>query len=393
MRLPVQASNDGPPAIDILISDFSYFGAQRIAVIAANGLVSRGYSVRFVVLRDEGPFSEQLSDGIERLELLASDSWTPPAHTQLLTAACRYRRACRKDTERIAISFSPVTNALALAGTLGKSNQHCILQEHAHQGVAIEDSSSYSRQFTIFYKKLLARSYRFADHLICVSDSARQYLVTQYKLPPNKSSTLYNPIDMRSVAVLGEGTTPEWPPSGGLRIIAVGRLAPQKNFHRFLSVLAALRDRAPQLDFEAAILGDGPDRDSLLTRVKELGLEKNVRLIGFQENHYPYIRSADVICLTSEWEGLPYVLAEAMTLQTVVVAHDCPSGPSEMVRPHAGFLTPFADIDAMAQALESLADENLRSEMSIRGLAVCAQLYHTDGYLDKYEDIFEDILK
>jgi glycosyltransferase involved in cell wall biosynthesis len=392
MTLPIQASDNGHPAIDILISDFTYFGAQRIAVIAANGLASRGYKVRFVVLRDEGPFSSHLSAGIERLELLASDLWTPPPHTQLLTAAYRYRRACRNDRERIVISFSPVTNALALAATLGKSSQHCVLQEHAHQGVAIEDSTSYSRQFTLFYKKLLARSYRFADHLIFVSDSARQYLVTQYRLPASKASTIYNPIDMNSVGILGEGATPEWPPAGGLRIIAVGRLAPQKNFHRFLSVLARLRDRAPHFDFDAAILGDGPDRDSLLTRVKELGLEERVRFIGFQENHYPYIRSADVICLTSEWEGLPYVLAEAMTLKTVVVAHDCPSGPSEMIRAEAGILTPFADIDAMAQALEALGDETLRSRMSVRGLEVCQELYDTNTYLNKCEEIFASIL-
>ena len=361
--------------------------------MAANGLVERGYKVRFVVLRDEGPFSSELSDSVSRLELLGRDRWSPPAHTQIAVATFRYRRACADGKRRIIISFSPITNLLALVAASLQESQYCILQEHAHQGVAIQDSSSYSKQFSILYKTLLARSYRFADHLICVSDSAREFLIHEYHLPSQRTSTVYNPIDVDGVVNLSQGETENWPRRAGIRIIAVGRLAPQKNFHRFLQVLATVRTKSPKSEFDAAILGDGPDHEALADTIAELGLDDAVRIVGFQENHYPYIKSADVICLTSEWEGLPYVLAEGMALGTIVVAHDCPSGPREMVTPGAGYLLPFNDVEGMANAILALQDAELRAQMSREAREFCRQTYSPKHFIDSYEEIFLRILK
>lgn len=378
------------PEIDIHISDFLEFGAQRVAITAANGLVKRGYRVRFVVLRDEGPFRSTLLPEVPCIELLSKSRWQPPRHTQLIAAATRYRRLCGDGKPRIVISFSPVTNALALVATRGLRRQKCVVQEHAFQSVAIKDASSYSPQFRALYR-ILALSYRFADRLICVSDALREDVCATFHVPRGNAQTIYNPVNRSLLSAMAHEESEVWPDRGHLKILAAGRIAPQKNFPRFLHVLAKLRESYPDLRFDAVLLGDGPDR-SLVAQVRDdLGLRDCVSMPGFRSNPYPYIKNADVLCLTSEWEGLPMVIAEAMALGTVVVAHDCPSGPREMIGQGSGILAPFGDVVALAEALYEVRDPGVRQALCAEADKTVDRLFDEAAFLDQYERLIKSV--
>ena len=77
--------------------------------------------------------------------------------------------------------------------------------------------------------------------------------------------------------------------------------------------------------------------------------------LGFQENPFPYIKYAQFKVLTSDWEGCPLVIPEALAIGTPVISTNCPSGPSELL-PQKN-LMPMGDIDAIARKL-SQAMEN-----------------------------------
>ena len=147
-------------------------------------------------------------------------------------------------------------------------------------------------------------------------------------------------------------------PHGRLRIASVGRLDRVKRFDLLLDALAHLRARC---DAELVLCGEGAERARLERRVRRLGLEDRVRLLGFQANPYRWLAAADLFALSSDMEGLPNALIEAQGLGLAAVATDCPTGPSEVVADaETGLLVPAGDAPALAAALGALLADPAR---------------------------------
>jgi glycosyltransferase involved in cell wall biosynthesis len=131
---------------------------------------------------------------------------------------------------------------------------------------------------------------------------------------------------------------------------SVGRLEPQKDFPNLLRAFALLRKKQMA---RLVILGEGNLRPQLEALVKELGIEEDVQLPGFNSNPYAFMKRASVFVLSSVLEGLPTVLIEAMALGTPVVSTDCKSGPKEILGSSGyGTLVPTQNPEALAAAIE-----------------------------------------
>jgi glycosyltransferase involved in cell wall biosynthesis len=101
------------------------------------------------------------------------------------------------------------------------------------------------------------------------------------------------------------------------------------------------------------ILGEGPERPTLDSLVRTLGLDDVVSLPGWVSNPYPSMRAAAAYVLSSRWEGLPSVLIEAMYCGPPIVATDCLSGPREILEDgRHGRLVPVGVVETMAQAID-----------------------------------------
>jgi glycosyltransferase involved in cell wall biosynthesis len=143
-------------------------------------------------------------------------------------------------------------------------------------------------------------------------------------------------------------------PATPLRVLCVGRLVRQKGFEFVLEALS--RARAPSL---LRIVGDGPLRARLASRIAALGLEDRVDLVGWVDRaDLPaYYQWADVLCLPSFEEGMPNVVLEAMAAGLPVIASDV-YGIRDLVEPgNTGCLIPPADPAAIACAVERFAAE------------------------------------
>jgi len=138
-------------------------------------------------------------------------------------------------------------------------------------------------------------------------------------------------------------------------LLGVGRLTRQKNFPNLIRAFARVRTQQPS---RLMILGEGEDRSALETLIAELGLQGEVSLPGFVQNPYAYMKRAAMFVLSSDWEGLPTVLIEALALGTPVVSTNCPSGPMEILRGGVlGRLVPMQDAEALAQAITASLSE------------------------------------
>ena len=148
------------------------------------------------------------------------------------------------------------------------------------------------------------------------------------------------------------------------RLIAAGRLAPQKGFDLLLEAFAGVAGRHP--DWNLDIFGKGPLRGRLEQDVVDLGLGGQVCINAPTDRLGERMRAASVFVLPSRYEGFPIVLLEALAAGLAVVSFDCPTGPREILTDEAtGLLVPAEDVPALAAALDRImTDESLRRRLA-----------------------------
>ncbi|WP_420850660.1 sugar transferase [Paenibacillus lutrae] len=145
------------------------------------------------------------------------------------------------------------------------------------------------------------------------------------------------------------------------------RLEPVKDPNFLLEALALLKKRGNE-DFICLMAGKGPLEKEILARIKELDLQKEVLLIGHRPDLYSFLKMADIVTLTSEKEGIPRFLMEAMAFSKPVVASDV-LGTRELVKHNeTGLLVPYKSTAALADAYAALlADDRLRRTLGDGG--------------------------
>ena len=133
----------------------------------------------------------------------------------------------------------------------------------------------------------------------------------------------------------------------------VARMSAVKQPEDVLRVIRELRDRG--VDAALILIGDGPERDGLEQRARELDLVEGVHFVGFQNDVGPWFHAFDVLLLTSRSEGTPVSAIETLASGRPVVATDVGGTRDVVSEGVSGFLVPFGDVSAAAERLERLA--------------------------------------
>ena len=139
-------------------------------------------------------------------------------------------------------------------------------------------------------------------------------------------------------------------------ILFVGRLFPQKNPMLFVEMARRLLDDGVRCKF--GIVGDGPLRPALASRIAAARMTDSVRLLGHQRDVPSLLCSADLLVLTSDWEGMPNVVLEALSMGVPAVATDV-GGVREIIVDGAnGFVVPRADLDLLTSRVKTLVSSS-----------------------------------
>ena len=105
------------------------------------------------------------------------------------------------------------------------------------------------------------------------------------------------------------------------------------------------------------IIGKGPEEGKLKKFIKDNNLKKNVKMLGYKSNPFPYIKKSDIFILTSKFEGLPNVLLEAIALKKIVISTNCPTGPKEiLLNGKGGYLFKTGDYISLANLIENITN-------------------------------------
>ncbi len=185
--------------------------------------------------------------------------------------------------------------------------------------------------------------YPFAKGIIFQTEMAKSFFPKSIR---KKGIVLPNPVDDSRIPQAYTGNRENW-------IAAVGRLEPQKNFPLLLRAFRRFSAQHPE--YRLVIFGEGRKRAALEALIAELGLEEKVALPGRDAQVLEKIQKAAMFVLSSDYEGMPNVLLEAMCMGMPVISTDCPSGgPRELIEDGVnGLLVPVGDEMAMYQAMEA----------------------------------------
>jgi glycosyltransferase involved in cell wall biosynthesis len=322
--------------IALVLPNLSGGGAERVFLTLAEGFADVGIETEIVAARAEGPLVGDVPAGITLHDL------GQPRVALSGPALARYLRAARPDAILGALTHMNVV-AIAASRT-ARSRPRVVVTEHQHMGIGWGQGD---RRRDRLLPRLAAVAYRHADTVVAVSREMARDLETRLRLP-EPVETIYNPIPFAELRTRALGPAPHrWFEDGSPILVAAGRLTQQKGFDTLLDAMALLDGPARLIVF-----GDGPLRDMLEERTRQLGLLERVDLPGFIDNPYPALSRAAAFVSASRWEGLPTVLLEALALDTPVVATDCPTGPREILGGgRLGALVPPDDPGALADAI------------------------------------------
>ena len=185
--------------------------------------------------------------------------------------------------------------------------------------------------------------------LICVAEAIKDD-IQQLGIATKRCEVIYNPFDVAKIQHLAQAYEPQ---INSPFLLHVGSFHPRKRHDRLLRAYQQSGVSTPLV-----LMGQGDYQAQIEALIVELGLEEQVVIHPFEANPYPYIQAASALLLSSDQEGLPTVLIEALICGTAIVSVDCPSGPAEILtddlRP---FLVSMEDEQALAYAIAAVLNE------------------------------------
>lgn len=322
-------------------------GAERAVVNVANYLVQSGYKVDLVLVKRVGPYLDEVRKEVNIIDLGSSRNFF---------SILKLRRYLCVQNPDVFFSAMRHVNVVALmARMFSSSDSRLIISERNWFSLKWLRKQGVSGCVIGFLMKKL---YPNADKIISVSEGVKRNIIEELSVCAEDVEVVYNPVVTKKVFEDGnEKLQLESLTNCKVPVIATaGRLAMQKDFATLIEAFAILRNKR---EAKMVIMGEGELRDDLIGKIRKLGLDRDVVMLGFVENPFQVMKRADLFVLSSAWEGLPNVLIQAMACGTRVVSTDCPFGPYEILEGGKwGRLTPVGDARMMASAMNDALDES-----------------------------------
>jgi len=200
-------------------------------------------------------------------------------------------------------------------------------------------------------------AYNKMEEIICVSNDSKLAFKKRFPTCHTKKTVIYNPIDSNKINSLAKES--HIPKNKIFTIVTVGRLTMQKRIDRVIRLASRFKLEGIKAQFQ--IIGDGELKEELLKLATALEVTDIVSFLGFINNPFPYVKNADLLLLSSAYEGFGLVICEAMLLGTPVVSTKT-SGPIEIINNDTYGLLCEHDDESIYQAVRKMmTDEVLRN--------------------------------
>ncbi len=279
------------------------------------------------------------------------------------------KKLVREEKPEVLISFMAEPNFRAVPACFGTDTK-----------TIISVRNDPSREYPTLFHRILAKTlFKRADFAVFQTTDAKNWFPAKLR---KKSEVIFNPIDEK---FLNEPLSER-----GMDIVATGRLEPQKN-HRLL--IDAFTEIADKTECNLVIYGEGSLREELQSRIDENGMHDRILLPGRTTDVISSIRNAAVYVLSSDYEGMPNALMEAMALGIPCISTDCPcGGPGELIdNGKNGLLVETGNVSALSKAmLGILENSDKAAEMGRQAKTDCGK-YTSSEIFKKWLGVVEKV--
>lgn len=250
--------------------------------------------------------------------------------------------------------------------------------------IIISERNDPSEEYKSFiYKFLMRKYYKKADGFIFQTEGAKEYFSKNIQ---NKSVIIENPINKEFLIRNNNVKKKDI-------IISTGRLTAQKNQKMLISAFSEITDIYPH--YKLIIYGEGDLRNELEMQIKRLGLENKVFLPGVVNNIKEKMEESKIFVLSSNYEGMPNALMEAMALGLPVISTDCPSGgPNYLIENRkTGVLVPIKNVEKLKKAIINLIEDKKMSDELGKNAAKKMKELNPDIINEKWKKYIYKILE
>ncbi|MBC3767648.1 glycosyltransferase [Neptunicella marina] len=317
-------------------------GVERVHKNLSIALAEQGVTSSFYVYKVSGDKYPGYKKLCEQFQAAC-----PPAGSGFRARLRHLFEHIRQHNINVLISATETANMLALCCSLAFPELKVIYTRHCALDVS-------DQKLPPWLIKGLYNLYSLSNQsIVTVSRHLQGELSSIIKVGKSSVRFIPNAVVSDRVKQLANSNTDDF--QSERYFCAVGRLVEQKGFDLLIRAYAIAKQRNPELPI-LVIVGIGIAREQLQQLAAQLDVGEQVIFTGFTDNPYYIINGAVAFILSSRHEGMPTALIEAMYLNTPVIAFDCPTGPAELIRNgENGFLVPYMDVDAMAQAIGNYA--------------------------------------
>lgn len=356
--------------IALHISNLAPGGAQQVMLRLTGALVQRGHAVTIMPNRASGFWQASLPEGAEVIELGARN---------LVAAVPRLAQALETSHAEVLLSAMTQANISAVFAARKVGVPVVISERHACSQWLLNQK----RGKRFIYRHLLPFAYRRADAIVAQTRASAEDLAGVIGLPAEQIDVIGNPAPDK--APLSDTAPHPWFDGGDPVILGIGRLEKQKNFALLLEAFTRVKGPPrPRL----LILGEGSQKAELVALAETLGVADRVAFTGQVADVHDYLARAALFVQSSNFEGFPNALLEALAAGTPVVATDCLTGPRELLdEGRLGELVPVGDADAMATAItRTLAHPGSSRQRKSR-----AADFTLDSVTERFERLLKDV--
>lgn len=299
-------------------------GLDKVVLDVVNNLNHNKYEVSVIRRFSKGYYTNFLNSNIITKSNIHFQNIKHPRLGHLVRVICDrlprkviYKLFIHKKYD-VEIACGDAFPATIIGGSTNKKSKKILWE---HMDVTLDESTA-----THFSYEKIKEFFGPFDKIVGVSKDCEKKFNEKYGFE-EKTTYIYNPIDIKTIEKKSSEQVEDMYEEG-FNILTIGRLMPQKAYLRLIDVVKDLYDRG--IRFKLTIIGEGPQHGDIIKKIKQYDIEDRVKLLGFKENPYPYIKGADLVICSSIHESYCLVVAESLVLGTPVLSTKC-TGPIELL--------------------------------------------------------------
>lgn len=320
--------------ICIAIHGLAHAGAERVAASWANYLAKEGHDV-FAMVYALSKDTYELDTRVRVVPV--ADTQEAYFHMPKAKQLKSIRNIIQREQPEILISFLPKMQITTMLATLGMGIKRI---ETVRNNPWIDKD--------VGNKRFLWNLCFHRSHTIIVQTKEQSLYFPQTL--QKKIAVISNPISNDFANRQKEYTNKEI-----RKFVSVARINPQKNYPMMVRAFAKIAQDVPACTLDIYGAGSAESIQDLQVLINQLGMEKNINLCGWKKNISEMLLSYDAFLMSSDYEGMPNALAEAMASGLICLSTDCKTGPKDMIDPGInGYLATTGNVESFAEGIQRI---------------------------------------